>query len=133
MGSSGLDIAALPKVELHVHLEGTVSAATASELARRRGDDPSAVLELDGGAYPARFDGFAHFLRTFLATSAQVRTPDDLAMVAAAFARSQAEQRVVWTEATFTAVPWSTEGWSRRRCGGRSRTASPRSRTPRSR
>jgi adenosine deaminase len=110
MGSSELDLATLPKVELHVHLEGTVSAATASELARRRGDDPAEVLVLEGDVYPPRFDGFEHFLRTFLATSAQVRTPDDLAHVAAAFARAQAAQRVVWTEATFTAVTMVQRG-----------------------
>lgn len=110
MGSSALDLTTLPKAELHVHLEGTVSAATAGELARRRGEDPSQVLVLEGGTYPPRFDGFEHFLRTFLATSAQVRTPDDLAHVTAAFARSQAEQRVVWTEATFTAVTMVQRG-----------------------
>ncbi|MEY3020582.1 MAG: hypothetical protein RLZZ272_1566 [Actinomycetota bacterium] len=110
MGTSALDLTTLPKVELHVHLEGTVSAATASELARRRGDDPAAVLVLDGDAYPPRFDGFEHFLRTFLATSAQVRSPDDLAHVAAAFARTQAGQRVAWSEATFTAVTMVQRG-----------------------
>ncbi len=34
------DILSIPKVELHVHLGGSVAEATAIELARRHGLDP---------------------------------------------------------------------------------------------
>jgi aminodeoxyfutalosine deaminase len=108
------DLATLPKVELHVHLEGTVSAATARLLAARHGGDPDAVLVLDrpgGDAYPHPFRDFGHFLEAFLATAAQVRTPEDLRDVAAAFARGQAAQRVRWSEATFTAGMMVARGW----------------------
>ncbi|MFA9444544.1 adenosine deaminase [Egicoccus sp. AB-alg6-2] len=103
------DLATLPKVELHVHLEGSIAAPTAVELARRHGEDPEQALEVvrnaDGElAYPSPFRDFMHFVDTFLATTRQVRTPDDLATVAAAFARGQAAQGVRWTEATFTAL-----------------------------
>jgi aminodeoxyfutalosine deaminase len=107
------DLAALPKVELHVHLEGSIAAETAAELAQRHGEDPAAVLEIertggdggdDGWRYPPRFRDFLHFVETFLATTRQVRTPDDLATVAAAFARDQAAQGVRYTETTFTAL-----------------------------
>jgi adenosine deaminase len=104
------DLAALPKVELHVHLEGTIAADTASELAARHGEEPDAVLDLVDGAYPDRFRDFDHFVATFLATSAQVRTPDDLATVAAAFARDRAEQHVLYTEVTFTAATLVAQG-----------------------
>jgi aminodeoxyfutalosine deaminase len=97
-------LAGLPKVELHVHLEGSISAGDAIRLARRHGEDPDAVLGLHEGDYPDHYDGFDHFLTTFLATSGQVRDPDDLAEVAAAFVRGQADQGVVWTETTFTAL-----------------------------
>jgi aminodeoxyfutalosine deaminase len=101
-------LASLPKVELHVHLEGSISAGTAAELATRHGEDPGEVLEVertdDGWRYPPRFRDFDHFVGTFLATTRQVRSPDDLATVAAAFARSQAAQGVRYTEATFTAL-----------------------------
>lgn len=105
------DLVTLPKVELHVHLEGTVSAATARALAAGHGEDPDAVLLLDGDGYPHPFRDFAHFLAAFLATAAQVRTPDDLRTVAAAFAGGQAAQRVRWSEATFTAAMMETRGW----------------------
>jgi aminodeoxyfutalosine deaminase len=103
-------LAALPKVELHVHLEGTIDAVTAVELAESHGEDPAEVLVLEDGAYPTRFRDFDHFVSTFLATSGLVRTPDDLATVAAAFARGQDAQRVRWTETTFTALTLVRQG-----------------------
>ena len=106
-----LDLATLPKVELHVHLEGTVSAATARTLAAGHGEDPDAVLLLEGDGYPHPFRDFEHFLAAFLATAAQVRTPDDLRTIAAAFAAGQAAQRVRWSEATFTAAMMESRGW----------------------
>lgn len=97
-----VDIRAMPKVELHVHLEGTIAASTALELARRHGVDP-ASLPLVGGAYPSPFTSFQHFVDTYLAVSSLIRDPDDLETIAAAFARSQREQNVLYTEVTFTA------------------------------
>jgi aminodeoxyfutalosine deaminase len=116
--STDPDLDALPKVELHVHLEGSIAADTAAALALRHGEDPAAVLEIEpagpdgrgtGGSsqvwrYPPRFRDFLHFVDTFLATTRQVRTPEDLATVAAAFARGQAAQGVRYTETTFTAL-----------------------------
>lgn len=105
-------VAALPKIELHVHLEGTIAAGTASDLARAHGADPEQVLVLEGGAYPTPFRDFAHFVETFLATSAQVREPGDLTTIAAAFVAEQARQRVRWCEPTFTAVTMAQRGWA---------------------
>jgi aminodeoxyfutalosine deaminase len=96
------DLASLPKVELHVHLEGTIDAATATALAQHHGEDPDEVLLLEDGAYPPRYRDLAHFVAVFTATAGRVRTPDDLAAVAAAFARGQAAQHVRYTETTFT-------------------------------
>lgn len=99
-----LDIATIPKVELHVHLNGTITEATASELARRHGADPEQALRLVDGRYPGRYPDFEGFLDTYLAANEFVRTPDDLEMVAAEFARGQAAQHVVYSEAMFTAM-----------------------------
>lgn len=98
------DLLSLPKVELHVHLEGSVDAHTAAELVRRHGEDPQEVLPLPGGRYPRRFTAFQHFVQLYLAISRQIRTPEDLALVAARFARNQAEQGIRYTEVTFTAL-----------------------------
>jgi adenosine deaminase len=111
-------IATLPKVELHVHLEGTISALTASGLARARGEDPAQVLVLDEGddgpRYPHPFRDFLHFVDTFLASSAQVREPADLTTVTTAFAAGQLAQGVRWSETTFTAVTMERRGWPAR-------------------
>jgi adenosine deaminase len=123
-------LASLPKVELHVHLEGSISAGTAAELATRHGEDPGEVLEVERTgrrmALPTRFRDFDHFVDTFLATTGQVRSPDDLTEVAAAFARSQQRQGVVWTETTFTALTLVDAGMDPQQCGPRCATASPR-------
>jgi len=100
---SDADLRSLPKVELHVHVEGSISAATALSLARRYRVDPR-ELGLVEGRYPDRFDNLAHFIRVYLAVSRLIRTPDDLAMIFAAFARQQVSQGVLYTEATFTAM-----------------------------
>jgi aminodeoxyfutalosine deaminase len=97
-------LATLPKVELHLHLEGTVSPAQAVALARRHGRDPAVALGLDDGRYPRRYRDFDHFLQTFLAVSALVRTPEDLHDVAAALAEDRRRQGVAYTEVTFTAA-----------------------------
>jgi aminodeoxyfutalosine deaminase len=98
------DISTVPKVELHVHLNGTITEATASQLARRHGADPDQALGLIDGRYPRRYADFQGFLDTYLAANQFVRTPDDLELVAAEFARAQAAQHVVYTEAMFTAM-----------------------------
>jgi adenosine deaminase len=90
-------------VELHVHLEGTIRPETAIALARAHGEDPDRVLPLVDGGYPSRYATFDQFVELYLAVSAQLRTPDDLAVVAADFARQQAAQGVRYSEATFTA------------------------------
>ncbi|HYY43992.1 MAG TPA: adenosine deaminase [Actinomycetota bacterium] len=99
----------LPKIEIHVHLEGTISPATAVELARNHEVDPSSLPLIDG-RYPARFTSFEHFVDVYLAISRLIRTPGDLRTVAAAFARRQAEENVVHTEVTFTAMTHVNNG-----------------------
>ncbi len=104
------DIATIPKVELHVHLGGTITEATASVLARRHGADPASTLRLVDGRYPGRYPDFGGFLDAFLATNAFVRTPTDLELVAAEFARAQAAQGVVYSEAIFTPMIYARNG-----------------------
>jgi adenosine deaminase len=100
----------VPKVELHVHLNDAITEATASVLARRHGADPATALRLVDGQYPRSYSGLESFLGTYLATNQFVRTPDDLELVAAEFARSQAAQNVSCSEALFTAMIYVRNG-----------------------
>lgn len=104
------DIVTVPKVELHVHLNGTITEATAATLARRHGADPEQALILVDGRYPGTYPDFQGFLDAYLAANAFVRTPDDLELVAAEFARGQAAQNVVYSEAIFTAMIFDRNG-----------------------
>lgn len=104
------DIRTVPKVELHVHLNGTISEATASTLARRHDADPEAALILVDGRYPGAYPDFQGFLDTYMAANDFVRTPDDLELVAADFARGQAAQNVIYTETMFTAMILARNG-----------------------
>ncbi len=98
------DITTVPKVELHVHLNGSITETTASALARRHGADPESALRLIEGRYPGRYPNFGGFLETYMRANQFVRTPEDLELVATDFARGQAAQNVAYSEAIFTAM-----------------------------
>jgi adenosine deaminase len=89
-------------VELHVHLQGSISEATASVLASRHGADAESALKLVDGRYPGRYPDFAGFLDAYLAANEYVRTADDLELVAAEFSIGQAAQRIRYSEVVFT-------------------------------
>ena len=67
------DITTVPKVELHVHLNGTITEAIASLLARRHGADPEDTLRLVDGRYPGHYPNFEGFLDSYLAANQQRR------------------------------------------------------------
>jgi adenosine deaminase len=104
------ELRSMPKVELHVHLGGTITVETASDLARGHNLDPRQVLRLVDGRYPTTYAEFPDFLDTYLASSSLVRTPDDLFLVAQRFAQQQAAERIVWSEVLFTAMTYVRNG-----------------------
>lgn len=94
-------IAALPKAELHVHLEGAISPATLLTLAERHGVDLPAT-DLDGLRSWFRFRDFPHFVEIYLTCSKCLRDPEDFLLIAEEFIREQKRQNVLYTEAHFT-------------------------------
>ncbi len=104
------DIVSIQKVELHIHLNGSINEATASTLARRHGADPDEALQLVHGRYPGRYSNFGGFLDAYMLANNFVRTPEDLEFVAAEFARGQAAQHVAYSEAIFTAMIFVRNG-----------------------
>ena len=91
----------MPKVELHLHLEGTVRPATLLELARHHGITLP-VRDLDELAQWYRFRSFRHFLDIWLAVLGCLRTAADFARITRELGESAAEQRVRYLEAIFT-------------------------------
>ncbi len=98
------DVTSIPKVELHVHFGGNFSEVIARELASRHGLDADVALPLQQGRYPTRYRDFPDFLQALIALDDLLRTPEDVETVAAAFARDQAAQGVIYSEVIVTAL-----------------------------
>lgn len=95
-------IAAMPKVELHVHLEGSIRPETLLQLASRHGVElPARSVDEIREWY--RFVDFAHFVEVYIAISRCIRTVDDIEFIAREFLLGQARQNVRHSEVTFTA------------------------------
>jgi adenosine deaminase len=95
-------IAAIPKVELHVHLEGSIQPKTLLELARRH-RVPLPADSIEGIREWYRFTGFDHFVEVYLKLSECVRTGEDVELIAREFLAGQASQNVRYSEVTYTA------------------------------
>ena len=85
----------LPKAELHLHLEGTVTPATLVELSQRHDAAPLTLPEAEALYH---FTDFTGFLLAFKAVSERLLTPDDYELAAWRMAQHLAEQRVVHAE-----------------------------------
>jgi aminodeoxyfutalosine deaminase len=92
----------LPKLELHVHLEGSMSVETIRTLSERHDVDPTAVWP-DGLPERFSFDGFPDFANQFFYGLSLLRTGEDLATITADVAATMAGQNVRYAEVTTTA------------------------------
>ena len=97
-------IEAMPKVELHVHLEGSIRPSTLLTLARRNGVALPAD-DLEGLRAFYRFTDFDHFLQTYITITGCLRTPEDYCLIAYEFGSDMARQNVRYAEVTFTPYP----------------------------
>jgi aminodeoxyfutalosine deaminase len=87
---------ALPKAELHLHLEGTVSPETLVELSQRH-DDEELTLAVARSLY--HYTDFTGFLLAFKAVSERLRTPEDYELITYRMLERLAAQGVVHAEA----------------------------------
>ncbi|MDJ0754487.1 MAG: adenosine deaminase [Ardenticatenaceae bacterium] len=93
---------AMPKVELHVHLEGATDAATIWELARRNKVKlPASTLEEWQAMYA--FRDFSHFVEIYLQAVDCMRTPADFAYMTERFIKQQARHNVKYCETFLSA------------------------------
>jgi aminodeoxyfutalosine deaminase len=85
----------LPKAELHLHLEGTVTPETLVELSRRQDRTP---LTLEAARALYRYTDFTGFLLAFKAISEHLRTAEDYELVTWRMLEALARQGVVHAE-----------------------------------
>jgi adenosine deaminase len=91
----------IPKVELHVHLEGSVQPETLLELADRHNVELPAT-DVAGLLEWYRFRDFDHFLDIYRKISISLRTIDDIELITRQFLQGQAAQNIRYSEVTFT-------------------------------
>lgn len=113
--SAEFDIAALPKVSLHDHLDGGLRAATIIDISERIGHE---LPEID----PARLDvwfqqaadsgSLVRYLETFEHTLAVMQTSSDLRRVAREFVEDLAADGVIYAEVRWAPEQHLREGLS---------------------
>ncbi|MGH3276666.1 MAG: adenosine deaminase [Streptosporangiaceae bacterium] len=90
-----------PKIELHVHLEGTMRAATLLQIARRN-DFALPADSVEGLAPLYEFRDFAHFINMWNLTTGALRTERDFRQVVVDYAAEAASHGAVYLEGIFT-------------------------------
>jgi adenosine deaminase len=91
-------IGAMPKAEIHVHLEGATTAETYFEIAKRNG------IELPAQSLPQweqffHFESFKHFIEVYVTSTKLLRRASDYELLLRRFGEQQAALNVKYTEA----------------------------------
>ncbi len=99
----------LPKVELHVHLEGAIPLPALWELVCKYGGDPSAP---NPEALRQRFvfRNFPHFIETWVWKNGFLREYEDFTFIAEAAARHLAAQNIRYAEVFYSPPDFARRG-----------------------
>jgi adenosine deaminase len=99
----------LPKVELHVHLEGAIPLPALWEIIEKYGGDPSVP---DVAALEKRFQyrDFPHFIDTWQWKNGFLREYEDFTQIAAAVAEDLARQNIRYVEAFYSPGDFAQHG-----------------------
>ncbi len=96
--SSDSPFAALPKAELHLHLEGCLTPALVAQLAAQHGES----LALEQVAARFAIASFVDFLELFKWATSYLRQPEDYALLATHVVRELAAQNCLYAEITLS-------------------------------
>lgn len=97
-----MDINALPKAELHVHIEGTISPQMATRLAERNNMALSDGLIGADGTY--QWKGFPDFIATYDKVAACVRTAKDYTDITYDYLKRCADQSCLYVEILYSSL-----------------------------
>ncbi len=107
MSTNPLD--SLPKVELHLHLEGSLRPQTLFALAERNGKDLG-IADPAGLEVLYQFRDFGDFARLFRTGLDVLRTSEDFCDATVALAAELSSQRVLYAEVTTTPFQHTSRG-----------------------
>ncbi len=99
----------VPKLELHLHLEGAIPHAALWELIQKYGGDPS-VPDFDALERRFRYRDFTHFLETWSWKNGFLREYDDFSFIAEEVARDLASQNIHYVEAFYSPGDFAQHG-----------------------
>jgi adenosine deaminase len=95
------ELCAIPKVELHVHLEGSMVPELTLALARKHRIDIGART-VDEIQAQYEFTDFMHFLRAYAELSKVLAEPDDFRVAVLSYGREAAAHGAIYAELTLT-------------------------------
>jgi aminodeoxyfutalosine deaminase len=90
-----------PKIELHVHFEGTIRPATLLEIARRN-DYALPADTVEGLAALYEFRDFEHFIEIWVLTTNALRRRDDFRRIVVDYAAEASAHGAVYIEGIFS-------------------------------
>lgn len=117
----------LPKVELHVHLEGAIPHPALWELIRKYGGDPS-VPDLDALRQRFEYRDFSQFIETWSWKNQFLREYEDFTLIAEVTARDLAAQNIRYAEMFFSPSLFHRQGLEVQRLAEAVRTGLERAR-----
>jgi adenosine deaminase len=91
----------MPKVELHVHLEGSIKFETLSHLSKRNNIQLPFKTEVEFKNF-LKFKDFKHFLDIYTFITSCLKTPDDYELISYQFGCDRAKQNIRYSEVTFS-------------------------------
>ncbi len=91
----------VPKIELHLHLEGAIPLESLWELLQKYGKDPS-VPDLEALKARFLFRDFPHFIETWIWKDQFLRKYEDFTFIAEAVAMDLAKQNIRYAEVFYS-------------------------------
>lgn len=114
-------VAGLPKADLHVHFEGTVSPEILLELGRKNAVNIEAPVKLTGGKLlpppllqggvpPSSFASFEDFIRYYVKIAECIKSVDDMLLIASAYGQNCRNECVTHSDMYFSPTIFNSLG-----------------------
>lgn len=100
----------IPKVELHLHLEGAIPHVTLFEIIKRNGGD-KLLPDLETLEHKfEKYRDFSHFLQTWQWKNGFLQKYEDFTLISQAVAEDLARQNIIYAEIFFSPSDFASKG-----------------------